>query len=147
MTQITNRHEIVEYLVDNDQVRDELRSIHMRGFPDLQKLYAKFYRVEAKMRNNTTLLDCVKIYNMINTLEGMIKFMNQSKTDDENAFFKDIVNPLNETMEEFLKVKTMLEECIDINKVKDHQYVINPNFSQELKEISDLSNGVMEEIE
>ena len=133
--------------MENDQLRDGLRFSHMRGFPDLDKLYAKFYRVEAKMRNNTTLLDCVKIYNMINTLEGMIKFMNQSKTDDENAFFKDIVNPLNETMEEFLKVKTMLEECIDINKVKDHQYVINPNFSQELKEISDLSNGVMEEIE
>ena len=89
----------------------------MRGFPDLQKLYAKFYRVEAKMRNNTTLLDCVKIYNMINSLEGMIKFMNQSKTEDDNAFLKDIVNPLNETMEEFLKVKTMLEECIDVNKV------------------------------
>ena len=119
----------------------------MRGFPDLDKLYAKFYRVEAKMRNNTTLLDCVKIYNMINSLEGMIKFMNQSKPDEENAFFKDIASPLNDTLEEFLKVKSMLEECIDISKVQQHQYVINPNFSPELKELNDLSNGVMEEIE
>ena len=41
----------------------------------------------------------------------------------------------------------MLEECIDINKAKHHQYIINPNFSPELKELSDLSNGVMDEIE
>jgi hypothetical protein len=119
----------------------------MRGFPDLDKLYAKFYRVEAKMKNNTSLLDCVKIYNMINSLEGMVMFMNASNLDEEQAFFKDIASPLNDSLEEFLKAKTMLEECIDINKAKHHQYIINPNFSPELKELSDQSNGVMDEIE
>ena len=41
----------------------------------------------------------------------------------------------------------MLEECIDVNKARQHQYVINPSFSPELKELSDLSAGVMSEIE
>ena len=69
--------------MENDQLRDGLRFSHMRGFPDLDKLYAKFYRVEAKMKNNTSLLDCVKIYNMINSLEVMVMFMNASNLDVE----------------------------------------------------------------
>jgi DNA mismatch repair ATPase MutS len=34
----------------------------------------------------------------------------------------------------------MLEECIDINKAKNNDYIIHPNFSPELKEINDQIN-------
>jgi hypothetical protein len=48
----------------------------------------------------------------------------------------EVVEPLNATLEEFAKLKAMLEECIDIGKAKQNDYIINPDFSPELKEIN-----------
>lgn len=49
-------------------MRKDIITIHLRRFPDIEKLYYKFYRVQAKLRHSANLVDCVKIYNMIQTL-------------------------------------------------------------------------------
>jgi DNA mismatch repair protein MSH2 len=36
-------------------------------------------------------------------------------------------------MDDFAKLKSMLEECIDIGKAKQNDYIINPEFSADLK--------------
>jgi hypothetical protein len=90
----------------------------LRTFPDLEKLYAKFYRVQAKMRNNAQLVDCVKVYNMIHTLESLVSFLNENVIDEKCALRAEVIEPLSGTLEEFAKLKTMLEECIDIGKAK-----------------------------
>ena len=41
----------------------------------------------------------------------------------------------------------MLEECIDINKAKNNDYIIHPNFSPELKELNDQINEVKRRME
>ena len=61
----------MEYLVKNEDTRVDLQTLYLKSFPDLEKLYSKFYRVQAKLRNSAQLLDCVKVYNMVGTLEGM----------------------------------------------------------------------------
>lgn len=119
-----------------------MQTIHLRGFPDLEKLSAKFYRVQAKMRNNAQLVDCVKVYNMIHTLEGLVTFLNENLIDETHVVRTEMIEPLTETLEEFAKLKTMLEECIDIGKAKQNDYIINPDFSPELKELSQLQNRV-----
>lgn len=63
------RLNIVEYFVENSDVRQDLQNTHLRRFPDIEKLYQKFYRVQAGLKNSANLVDCVKIYNMIVTLE------------------------------------------------------------------------------
>ena len=119
-----------------------MQTIHLRGFPDLEKLSAKFYRVQAKMRNNAQLVDCVKVYNMIHTLEGLVTFLNENLIDETHVVRTEMIEPLTETLEEFAKLKTMLEECIDIGKAKQNDYIINTDFSPELKELSQLQNRV-----
>jgi DNA mismatch repair ATPase MutS len=119
----------------------------LRTFPDLEKLYAKFYRVQAKMRNNAQLVDCVKVYNMIHTLESLVSFLNENVIDEKCALRAEVIEPLSGTLEEFAKLKTMLEECIDIGKAKQNDYIINPNFSPELKELNDQINGVKRQME
>ena len=46
------------------------------------------------------------------------------------------MSPLKETLGEFSKLKKMLEECIDIAKAKSNDYIINPEFSPDLKSLS-----------
>jgi len=65
MNEIILRHSIVEFFFANEHLRNDVQNMHLRTFPDLEKLYAKFYRVQAKLRNNAQLIDCVKVYNMI----------------------------------------------------------------------------------
>jgi len=63
------RLDIVEFLVQNEELRIDLQGVHLRRFPDVEKLYQKFYRVQANVRHSANLVDCVKIYNMVATLE------------------------------------------------------------------------------
>ena len=136
------RHSIVEYFFSNEHIRNDVQGMHLRTFPDLEKLYAKFYRVQAKMRNNAQLVDCVKVYNMIHTLESLVSYLNENVVQEDHPLRTEVVEPLNSTLEEFAKLKTMLEECIDIGKAKQNDYIINPDFSPELKEINTQVNGV-----
>lgn len=56
--------------------------------------------------------------------------------DENHSLRTEIFNPLASTLEEFEKLQKMLEECIDIGKAKQNDYIINPNFSPELKQIN-----------
>ena len=56
--------------------------------------------------------------------------------EEEHPLQTEVIEPLQGTLEEFSKLKTMLEECIDIGKAKQNDYIINPDFSPELKEIN-----------
>lgn len=44
-------------------------------------------------------------------------------------------------------MKAMLEECIDIGKAKQNDYIINPQFSPELKVLDDQINAVKKKME
>lgn len=82
MQEIQLRHKIVEYFFSNEHIRNDVQGMHLRTFPDLEKLYAKFYRVHAKMRNNAQLVDCVKVYNMIHTLESLVGYLKENVVDE-----------------------------------------------------------------
>lgn len=56
--------------------------------------------------------------------------------DEQHSIRITILDPLKSTLEEFTKLKSMLEECIDIGKAKQNDYIINPEFSPELKELN-----------
>ena len=137
LQEIDLRHQIVEYFFSNEHIRNDVQNMHLRTFPDLEKLYAKFYRVQAKMRHNAQLVDCVKVYNMIHTLESLVGYLNENIADEEHALRTEVIEPLNGTLEEFGKLKSMLEECIDIGKARQNDYIINPEFSPELKELNE----------
>ena len=77
------------------------------------------------MRNNAQLVDCVKVYNMIHTLEALVKYLDDSCIDEECELRIQMVDPLKGTLDEFAKLKQMLEECIDIAKARQNDYIIN----------------------
>ena len=61
--------------------------------------------------------------------------------DEKHSLRLEVIEPLKGTLEEFGKLKAMLEECIDIGKAKQNDYIINPDFSPELKQ---LNNSIQE---
>ena len=95
------RHQIVEYFFANENIRNEVQQVHLRTFPDLEKLYGKFYRVQAKMRHNASLVDCVKVYNMVHTLESLVYFLNEQSIDEMHSLKSEMLDPLQSTLGEF----------------------------------------------
>ena len=57
-------------------------------------------------------------------------------TDDNHPIESEILDPLLSTLTEFAKLKEMLEECIDIGRARQNEYIINSDFSPELKELA-----------
>lgn len=137
----------MEFLVQNHNIRNDIQTIHLRTFPDLEKLYAKFYRVQAKLRHNCQLIDCVKVYNMIYTLEALCTYLDESVMEEEHALRLQVLNPLKETLGDFSKLKKMLEECIDMKSAKQNDYIINPDFSEDLKVLRGDINKVKKKME
>lgn len=116
-------------------------------FPDLEKLYAKFYRVQMKLRNNAQLVDCVKVYNMIFTLEGLCKYLDECIMDEGHPLRTVFLGQLQATLDDFNKLRQMLEQCIDIGKAQKNDYIINPMFSPDLKQIDIDIHKVKKKIE
>lgn len=73
---------------------------------------------------------------MIHTLESLCTFLDESIMEENHSLRTQILNPLKDTLEDFSKLKSMLEECIDIAKAKTNDYMINPDFSPDLKQLS-----------
>lgn len=85
---------------------------------------------------------------MIQTLEGMVQHLEENVADfQEHALYVEVVAPLKGTLDEFSKLKQMLEECIDIGKAKQNDYIINPDFSPELKQLNEQINVVRKKME
>ena len=55
---------------------------------------------------------------MITTLENLVNYLKENVVQEEHPLKTEVIDPLEGTLEEFSKLKTMLEECIDIGKAK-----------------------------
>jgi len=69
---------------------------------------------------------------MIHTLEALVKYLDEACIDEAHVLRTEIIEPLSSTLDEFSKLKKLLEDCIDIGKARQNDYIINPNFSPEL---------------
>ncbi len=58
-----------------------------------------------------------------------------------------MIEPLKGTLDEFSKLKQMLEECIDLSRARQNEYIINPNFSPELQTLDAHLSQVKNRIE
>ena len=53
------------------------------------------------MRHNASLVDCVKVYNMVHTLESLVYFLNEQSIDEMHSLKSEMLDPLQSTLGEF----------------------------------------------
>jgi hypothetical protein len=63
---------------------------------------------------------------MISTLEELCRYLDANLMDEASPLKTTILDQLKGTLEEFSKLREMLEQCIDISKAKQNDYIINP---------------------
>jgi DNA mismatch repair protein MSH2 len=66
---INKRLDIVELLVGNVYLRTKVQDDFLKKIPDIDKLQSKFYKVFAGKKHGAGLIDCVKVYTLVNNLK------------------------------------------------------------------------------
>ena len=84
---------------------------------------------------------------MIFTLENLCKYLDECIMEEGHPLRTVILEQLKSTLEDFFKLKEMLEQCIDIGKARQNDYIINPQFSPDLKTIDLDIHKVKKKIE
>jgi len=69
---VEERLDVVEMLVSDSELRQSLRSNHLRRLPDLQRLSSRL------QRRNASLQDCYRVYQAVGVLPELIEALETS---------------------------------------------------------------------
>ncbi|CAK9806196.1 DNA mismatch repair protein Msh2 [Anthophora quadrimaculata] len=135
---IKERHDIVEALVNDNELRSNLSEDHLRRVPDLQVLAKKLARKKA------TLQDCYKIYMCMSHLPSLIEQFSNINTVALKTMF---VDPLNELIKDMDKFQQMVEQTIDLDAAGTGDFLVKPEFDDTLKELKSIMDEVEEKLQ
>merc|ERR1719352_225024 len=115
---INERLDLVEIMVNSTEMRQMLFEDHLRKFPDFQRLSAKFGSSKASLQDYAG--------------EG-----NNYATLQDN-FIKDF----QEAQKDFEKFYQMVETTLDLKQVDQGQFMIKPDFDDNLGELREQLDSV-----
>ncbi|CAK9800192.1 DNA mismatch repair protein Msh2 [Anthophora plagiata] len=135
---IKERHDIVEALVNDNELRSNLSEDHLRRVPDLQVLAKKLARKKA------TLQDCYKIYMCMSHLPSLVEQFSNVNIIALKTMF---VDPLNELIKDMDKFQQMVEQTIDLDAAGTGDFLVKPEFDDTLKELKSIMDEVEEKLQ
>jgi DNA mismatch repair protein MSH2 len=125
---IQERQTLVEAFVMDTEVRQTLQEDHLRAIPDLSRLSKRFQRQVA------TLEDVVRAYQVVIRLPGLIETVDAIQDDRHRDLIQaTYVHPLQTHYANLAKLQEMVEATIDLAALEEHQFVIKPDFDDNLK--------------
>lgn len=132
---INERLDLVEFFVENNEIRESLNSIHLKKVPDLIRLSKKFEQKKA------SLVDCVRVYQLIKSLPAIKKCL---ISKDSSILKQVFVNVLDEQEENFEKYTQMVDETIKFDSREEP--IINPHFDEHLGQLYDNLNKIEKKV-
>ncbi|XP_076658764.1 DNA mismatch repair protein spel1 isoform X1 [Halictus rubicundus] len=135
---IKERHDIVEAFVNDNDLRSALSDDHLRRIPDLQILSKKLSRKKANLQ------DCYKIYMSVSQLPRLVEQLSSVNVVALKTMFSD---PLSELINDMDKYQQMVEQTIDLEAAEKGDFLVRPEFDDELKVLRDTMNEMEEKIQ
>ncbi|KAL6266463.1 hypothetical protein P5V15_003311 [Pogonomyrmex californicus] len=136
---IKERHDIVELLVRNNELRSILSDDYLRRMPDLQQLAKKL------ARKKSALQDCYKIYLCVSYLPKLLEQL--SPEENVTALKTMIIDPLKELIEDMNKFQQLVEQTIDLDAAEKGDFMVNPGFADDFKTLKDAMEETEETIQ
>ncbi|KAG7201856.1 hypothetical protein KM043_004574 [Ampulex compressa] len=136
---IKERHDIVELMVNDNDLRSTLSEEHLRRVPDLQQLAKKLVRKKA------TLQDCYKIYMCVSHLSALLEQLTSAtNVTAARTMFSD---PLKELIQDMDKYQQMVEQTIDLEAAEKGDFMVQAAFDDELKELKNTMTEIEEKLQ
>lgn len=147
LKEIEKRLDVVECLFKDKQLINYVRNDFLRKIPDLDKLYAKFYKVHSGKKYNASLVECAKVYQLVGALKNFCNYLSENINEDTQDLCTYYLKDLRTNLADFEKFEEMIEQSLDMEKAKRGEYIINPSFSPKLGELNKNIEKARTEIE
>ncbi len=148
VNEIETRLKLVEFLKEHRILRQTLQKDYLRLLPDIEVLCSRFYKIKAKKRNSSSLMDCVRAYHMVQALKKLGRYMSEDPECTGNSIINErYTTKIVAWCNDYNKLEELVEISIDFEKVSQHEYVIHPRFSQELQQLRDRITEIKNKLE
>lgn len=132
--EITKRHIIVQILTDHPELRQAFQEEHFKRVPDLSKISKRLQK-----STKGSLQDLVRLYDLVSRLPFICETLRHYSDEFENDQAESdqmirllYLQPLIEANNNLSPLAEMVEKMIDLEAVKNHQYLIRPDFDEAL---------------
>ncbi|CAE6417143.1 unnamed protein product [Rhizoctonia solani] len=130
---IETRQTLVEAFASDGESRDTLRDDYLRAMPDFHRIGKRF------QKGGASLEDVVRVYQAALKIPGLI--MTLQAVGDEGDPAKQLIksqylDELEEYSTSLSKYTEMVEQTIDLKELDRHNYVIKPDYDQNLKRLA-----------
>ncbi|RZF46275.1 hypothetical protein LSTR_LSTR015192 [Laodelphax striatellus] len=138
---INERLDVVECLIDDMELRQALLEDHLRRIPDLQALAKRIQRKKATMQ------DCYRIYQAMQRLPMLLDALkNQNGGHAHPTLRTVLIEPLQELIGDMKNFQEMIETTLDMDYVDKGEFLIKPEFDEELQEMREKMNELEDKI-
>ncbi|KAJ6491405.1 muts domain V-domain-containing protein [Mycena vitilis] len=137
--EIQKRQNLVETFVEDSNSRRTLQDEYMKMMPDMHRLSKRFQKGVASLE------DVIRVYQVVLQLPGMIQALENVQTDNEeySALIEDqYLGLLRGYYENLEKYSDMVEHTIDLDELDKHNYVIKPEYDEQLAAFAEKLNEV-----
>ena len=140
--EIQKRHSLVESFVEDTDLRQTMQEEHLRKIPDLYRLSKRFQRGFANLE------DVVRAYQVVITLPGFIGTLEAVMDDKHRDPLDDqYTNKLREFLAHLEKLQELVETTVDLDAIDNHEFVIKPEFNEDLQNIRERLDGLKDDME
>uniref|UniRef100_A0A2P2I8C1 DNA mismatch repair protein MSH2 n=2 Tax=Hirondellea gigas TaxID=1518452 RepID=A0A2P2I8C1_9CRUS len=138
---IEERHDLVSAFVSSVELRNSVGDQHLRRIPDLPRITRRLARRQA------TLIDCHKLYQCAEGLPDLCEAIGRYNGSHASILSAIFLTPLQESVGDLSKFVEMVETTVDLEQVRQGQYIIKADFDEELtalKDAMDLSKDSLQ---
>ncbi|KAJ1342735.1 hypothetical protein BSLG_002832 [Batrachochytrium salamandrivorans] len=141
VSDIETRHNLVDIFFYDSQLRQALQEERFKTFPDLHRLARKF------QRGNASLQDVVRVYQVILGLPALVETLEDYNGVHAQLFSDTFTGKLKEYYESLHKLQELVETTVDLSAIEHHEYLIKPDFHQELLATRSSMDEVLDQLQ
>ncbi|MBW0485756.1 hypothetical protein O181_025471 [Austropuccinia psidii MF-1] len=133
--EIEQRQMLVGIMFHDGLLRQVLQEDHLKAMPDLTRISKRF------IQGSGTLEDVVRVYQAVIKLPEILQALKKAEgfevqqANTAKTLLNDIyLTPLEECVNNLAQYVEMVETTVDLDELENHQFIIKPEFDDELNE-------------
>ncbi|KAM0786928.1 hypothetical protein ACM66B_002350 [Microbotryomycetes sp. NB124-2] len=141
---IEQRQDMVECLYEEQELRDEIQTSYLSRMPDFHRISKRFQKGVANLE------DVVRVYQAVLLLPGLLTALENGAQTNEGwqALLQEhFIKPLTEFSNQLQPYREMVEETIDLDELDRHNFVIKPEFDDNLGRIKTKLEFLRDELD